>query len=440
MLVITMGVLVSGTTWLYTLGRAGLLRSQVPENKPCLPLRELPVEVGGNPWFNRTNCLDVNGDGLATVVDLTTVRRAIPVWRELNKNPQFRMPSPASLPFPEIQPKYAQTFFDQYGKVDVDGDLKLDDFDLIKFYARLGRQIYLWQNPFNRFDVNGDGSTTLSDASKVRRAITEWPQLSESARIYGNFSFYPEAVQFFDRYGYVDVAGNNDLNVDDLVALHAHLTGGSRKSVSLWQNPVNRFDVNGDGPVTLADVTNVRRAIPAWQQLSSAAKANGGATDQDSMAFFRSYGYADVDGDEDTNVNDLVDLHRHLNPGSTSLWQNPVMRQDVNGDGSVTSADADKVRDAVNNWRQLSASAKANGGVTDPAGRELFDRYGYLDVNGDGDVTRQDTDSIPAQPVVRPTEAAVPRTVDRPASRAAPSICERARSWGTLWRRTFGCE
>lgn len=398
-----------------------LLAGILYASKDTQPLRSqlFPGQAPhGNPWHNDANPYDVNLDASVTAADVTHVRRALPAWRGISSSP--------ALPR-VLAPILVGQFYDQFLKVDVSGDWFFTLDDLAMFYGYPtgrppSRRPSLWQNPFNRFDVNGDGVVTLTDVSALRRAIPAWRVLPPAGVIDGGV-YNTDGQAFFNQYGFVDVSGDYwDVNVDagelevrdvDLKELYSHLTGGSRRSVSLWQNPVNRYDINGDGSVTLADVTKVRTALPAWQQLSGAAKANGGVTDPASTAFFWAYGYVDVDGDQDINANDLVDLHRHLAPSSTSLWQNPVNGQDVNGDGSVTSADADKVRNAINNWQQLPASAKANGGVNDPAGRTFFDRYGYVDVNGDGDVTRADEQGIS---IIAPWRSEAPAPQTRPRS------------------------
>lgn len=139
---------------------------------------------------------------------------------------------------------------------------------------------------------------TLADIANVRKAIPVWLEVHGSPDLQDCFA--PTYVaQFFDQYRFVDVWGNRRLDVGDLWSIYLDL---GNRNVSLWQDPFNRYDVNGDGSVTLADVINVRSAIPAWQQLPDttshgedsklvSAKELVGVYDPAGRAFFDRYGY-----------------------------------------------------------------------------------------------------------------------------------------------------
>jgi hypothetical protein len=89
---------------------------------------------------------------------------------------------------------------------------------------------------------------------------------------------------------------------------------------------------------------------------------------------------------------ELLEARALLAGDSTaSLWQNPYIKQDVNGDFVVTPADALKVIDSLNRngAGQLDSAAKIEiiRGSNEPVS---FGRSQYVDVSGDGQITPQD--------------------------------------------------
>jgi len=93
----------------------------------------------------------------------------------------------------------------------------------------------LWQNA-NRFDVNRDYYTTAADALAIINALNAW----------GERALYDQPQASDPLY---DVSGDGILSVLDANQVIDVLNGGDGTVGAPWRNPVNPFDVNGDGTV-----------------------------------------------------------------------------------------------------------------------------------------------------------------------------------------------
>src|SRR5439155_9749633 len=102
------------------------------------------------------------------------------------------------------------------------------------------------------------------------------------------------------------------------------------RSTRDWQNPVEPFDVTGDGFVSPADALAVINSVNPWVEQMSAYHHNAGDP------------WLDVNGDIVVSILDAEDVIDKLNVGNGSVlppWRNNANPLDVNHDGQATSAD-----------------------------------------------------------------------------------------------------
>jgi len=249
-------------------------------------------------WQNPVNQHDVDRDGQITLADAEAVVKAIVAWEQLGQGS-----GNTRLPDNFAEPEETYAFFDTYGYVDADGDQSLTIADLELVHDELngaGQVNSFWQNPVNQHDVDRDGQITLADAEAVVKAIVAWEQLGQGS---GNTRLpdditEPEIVSFFNTYGYVDADGDQALTSKDLELVHDELNGAGQVN-SFWQNPVDKFDVDGDG--TPSTPTDVRQLVNASSRGEEGALPSPPTSEQSPPP------YLDVNGDgfftpQDINV------------------------------------------------------------------------------------------------------------------------------------------
>ncbi|MAF80401.1 hypothetical protein CL628_00120 [bacterium] len=237
--------------------------------------------------------------------------------------------------------------------LDVNNDSCVGEADMVLVRDSIGEAA---TNDKQRFDVNGDGEINILDVLVITQFIDN---PANSALVCGG--------------------------------------GGSTGSPSTWQNPDNQFDVNRDGAVNLADVESLYGFFDDEEvrgdeieallfnlpiDFGDSTPASGNPFDR----FFTSYGYLDVDGDGEIGLDDLNVLYDQLNGDLpvASLWQNPVNQFDVNSDGTVSPLDVLQVVNVINRGEQLRILKPTFGNVPPP----------YLDVDGDGSISQADADAI----------------------------------------------
>ncbi|MFT5524191.1 MAG: VCBS repeat-containing protein, partial [Pirellulaceae bacterium] len=174
----------------------------------------------------------------------------------------------------------------------------------------------------------------------------------------------------FDSKIAVDV--NNDGRIDgsDINDLTDFL---NTRDATPWRNPVNPWDVDGNGSVSPTD------ALLVVNDVNSHGVGRPVPLDAAAIAPF-----LDINGDSFVNATDVIQLTNFLNR-TPNAWNNSTNPLDVNQDGQVEQSDLDLIFAALDKPLPGDVLTRPIPTTSDSP---------FLDVNGDNLVTKLDADLI----------------------------------------------
>ncbi len=127
--------------------------------------------------------------------------------------------------------------------LDFNGDGVVSQLDLDVLARNLASADRSWQNPVNRFDVDGD---TYVSASDLLALINR----------YNAAGYHDLPTPRAPGQKYLDVSGDGYFNQNDLDHWNSCRNGGTCTQAT-WQNPDNMLDVNDDGEADVEDLIQI---------------------------------------------------------------------------------------------------------------------------------------------------------------------------------------
>jgi hypothetical protein len=216
---------------------------------------------------------------------------------------------------------------------DFTGDNRVGQVDADAVLFNQVHSARLWENPVNRFDVDGDGEVTVGDALVLYQELR-----SAGTRLLAQ----PPDPAAAPRYD--DVNGDNVLSIVDLRQLIGELdpVGGNGGQNAPWRNSADPFDVNNDGYVSPIDALILVNVLSSTESVDLSTPPDASAP----------HFYYDVSGDNQLSHLDVVEMMVVFDASGSPLaqelfadtpWRNPANALDVNDDGDVDASDSGDV-------------------------------------------------------------------------------------------------
>jgi Bacterial Ig domain/Dockerin type I domain len=240
--------------------------------------RKLTINVRGNPWHNYVSHLDVNRDGHIVAGD------ALQVINWINAFGSGPVPLDAA-----VGPLYSDVNNNWFVS-------PADVLEIINFINAFGPTqgegeagpppASVWHNAVNQADVTGDGAVAPGDELAIINYLNAFGEGPVPA---GASSSPP----------YYDVNNDSYVTALDRILVRNVVSGNTH----LWRNPLNAYDVNADGTVTLQDYN----LIDAYFDYFSEGPVPAGSP--------RGPFFYDANGDDEITADDMDLLWSYLNPG-----------------------------------------------------------------------------------------------------------------------------